>query len=252
MDIRYKTIVDEVLKRTTEQIGERLKSAFIKGSVARGDALWEVSDLDFVLAFAAPTESDTALKRELEDTINKRLGQSVLLIQRIWDDRLAQYDAGTRAYWLYSCRHDIELLYGDPPASFLPEPPAEQNLVRLIAPIIARDGAPFIHKMELTRQEVRLLSKRTLQALALPAIAAGKHEFMAPLRVTEESYSPEIDQVLTTVKMAYCKAPASMNVQALQEAWLAIWHYVIQTGLINWEDITKPQKDTDEANTHHN
>ena len=229
MDIRYKPIVDELFDRLHDQLGDRLKSAFIKGSVARGDALWGVSDLDFVVALPDPTRADSTLKQELEATINARLGYEALIIQRIWHDRLENYDAGTRAYWLYSCRHDIELLYGLPPAAFLPEPPSGQKLVKLIAPIIYSAGAPIVEKPALTRFEIRLLAKRTLQALALPAIATGQHEFMAPLKAAAQSYTPEIDRSLELVRTAYCKAPAQMDPTPLQAVWLATWFYLMAT-----------------------
>ena len=237
MDIRYKPIVDEVISQMRLQLGSRLKSAFIKGSVARGDALWGVSDLDLVLAFAEPTSADSDLKRELETSINGKLGQDVLIIQRIWTDRLEAYDEGTRAYSLYSCRHDIELIYGDLPASFLPEPPVGQTLVRLIAPIIYRDGAPYIKESQWTRHDIRLVSKRMLQALALPAIAAGQHEFMAPLKAAEQSYSPEIDALLPFLKTAYLEAPSATNLDQLRDLWNLSWQYLIETDLIPPQQI---------------
>ncbi|SDO32825.1 Nucleotidyltransferase domain-containing protein [Paenibacillus sp. yr247] len=63
MDNRYRPIIDVVVQRFLSHLGSRLISVYIKGSVARGDAVWGVSDLDLVLAFDTPTHKDTLLKR---------------------------------------------------------------------------------------------------------------------------------------------------------------------------------------------
>lgn len=123
MDGRYTPVATMVVERFARQLGARLRCAFVKGSVARGDAVWGVSDMDLVLAFDSPTPEDTAVKREVVEQARAMEGGDALVIQRIWYDRLDGMDPGTRGWWLHSCRHDLAVLHGDHPGTFLPTPP---------------------------------------------------------------------------------------------------------------------------------
>ena len=135
LDVRYRAIADDVVNRFARHLGPRLTSAFVKGSVARDDAVWGVSDLDLVLAFDAPSAADTALKRDVEEAVRRLAGGEALVIMRIAEDRLQEMSPGVRAYWLYSCWYDSQVLSGPLPSSLLPAPPSGRELVRLIAPI---------------------------------------------------------------------------------------------------------------------
>lgn len=184
MDNRYKPLTDYVVRRFRNHLGPRLESIYIKGSVARGDAVWGVSDLDLVLAFERPDKLDNELKREIESAAKDMPDGSGLVIQRIGDDRLQQMGEGTRAYWLYSSRFDAKVVYGAKPADFLPEPPPGEQLVKLISPMIRKDGEVRLNQSTLQRHESRHLAKRLLEGLALTAIAEGTHRYLAPLEVS--------------------------------------------------------------------
>ena len=192
MDIRYQPLATYVVNRFAAHLGSRLQSAFVNGSVVRGDAVWGVSDLDLVLAFDRPTAADTALKRAVEQAVLGLPGGEGLVIHRIGDDMLQKMSTGARAYCLYSLRNESHVLLGAAPASFLPGPPPGDELARLLAPIIREDGAAELEKPTLTRQESRHLSKRILHGLTLPAIAAGWRDYVAPLEVAELSFPSRI------------------------------------------------------------
>jgi len=103
MDKRHRRILNHVVERFADRLGDRLRSAFVKGSLARGDAVWGVSDIDFVLLFDRPDEEDTKLRRQVEREALQFEGGDALVIQRVAGDRLSQMDEDTRAYWLYAC-----------------------------------------------------------------------------------------------------------------------------------------------------
>ncbi|RKN66116.1 nucleotidyltransferase domain-containing protein [Paenibacillus ginsengarvi] len=232
MDPRYKTVTDYVVRRFTDHLGDRLQSVFVKGSVARGDCVWGVSDIDLVLAFDRPDQSDNALKREIEAEATRFPAGDSLVIQRIGDDRLRQMSAGTRAYWLYSCRYDTELLYGTQPDHFLPEPPKGIELAKLIAPLIHADGAVELGKDRLERRESRHLAKRMLHALALPAIAGGKLEYVPPLEVANLDFPVRLRSHMDAILTAYSQAPVITDTEPLSRAWRDCWAYIGDFGII--------------------
>lgn len=218
-----------VVDRFVRQLGGRLRSAFVKGSVARGDAVWGVSDMDLVLAFDSPTPEDTACKQEVGALARAMVGKEVLVIQRIWYDRLAQMDAGTRAWWLHSCRHDIALLHGDPPGTFLPPPPPGRELALLMAPIIDQGAASLLALPRLERQGSRQLSKLTLLALGLPAIFTGAAEHVPPLAVPSLTLPEPVRRALPAVLAVYRDAPALDDPRTLQQGWSTAWQWVSQS-----------------------
>ncbi|TMV42897.1 hypothetical protein FE783_36795 [Paenibacillus mesophilus] len=185
MDIRYKPLTDLVVKRFTEHLSSRLQSIFVKGSVARGDAIWGVSDLDLVLAFEQPNKTDNEVKREVELLAKELPGGDALVIQRVSEDRLNQMGKGTKAYWLYSCRYDAEVLFGISPEKFLQEPPMGLELANLIGPIIKKDGEVELTKSSLKRHESRHIAKRIINGLALPIIAEGRTQYLVPLEIVK-------------------------------------------------------------------
>jgi len=226
MDERYARIVRVVVEPFAAQLGPRLRSAFVKGSVARGDAVWGVSDLDLVLAFDTPTPADTALKRETTAAARALPGGEALVIQRIWEDRLQEMSPGVRAYWLWSCRHEAALVHGEPPGAWLPAPPPGRGLARLLAPIIRADGEPLAVRPALDRQGSRQLSKRLLQGLALPALALGEADHVPPLGVPSLDLPAEVRAHLPGVLAAYGEAPALTDASALRAAWAVGWVFV--------------------------
>lgn len=228
MDDRYKAIATYVVDRFAEHLGSRLKSAFVKGSVARGDAVWGVSDLDLVLVFDIPTRADTALKREIEATVSQLAGGKALVIQRIAEDRLQQMNAAVRAYWLYSSRYDVRVLFGAEPSSILPPPPKGKELVDLIAPIIREGGEGAEDSKPFTREQTRNLAKRILSALALPAVAEGREEYVAPLKVSELLLPPKVKVYVPMVTDLYLKAPPISNPEGLLSAWRDTWDYLAE------------------------
>lgn len=225
LDVRYREVTDFVVRRFARHLGPRLQAAFVKGSVVRGDALWGVSDLDLVLAFESPTAADTALKNEVEAAARALPAGDVLVIQRIGTDRLLQLDAGTRAYWLYSCYYDAATVFGPSPAAFLPVPPRGHELVRLIAPIIRADGEALVEKRILERRESRRLAKRILHALALPALSEGYTDYVVPLAVPALPLPSPVHAVLKAVTTTYATAPRVADATALQHAWHVAWEY---------------------------
>ncbi len=231
MDDRYRAIADYVVNHFAVHLGLRLKSAFIKGSVARGEAVWGVSDLDLVLALDTPTEADTTVKREVEESVRGLPGGEVLVIQRIAEDRLQQMSIGVRAYWLYSCWYDSHVLYGAAPSSLLPAPPQGEELARLLAPIIREDGEVELGKPMLNRQESRHLTKRILHGLALPAIAEGRREYVAPLQVSDLSFPPRVKALIPPVIAVYKEARPVANPERLQHVWQVAWDYIAEQGI---------------------
>jgi len=225
LDPRYREVTDLVTKRFAAQLGPRLRAAFVRGSVARGDALWGVSDLDLVLAFESPTAADTALKNDMETAARDLPAGDVLVIQRIGTDRLPHLDAGTQAYWLYSCCYDAAPVLGPSPSTFLPSPPRGRALVRLIAPIIRADGAELIGQLSLERRESRRLAKRTLNALALPALAEGVADFVPPLAAPTLALPCSVQAILETVTTIYKTAPIITDPTELRRAWHVAWAY---------------------------
>ena len=195
--------------------------------MARGDALWGVSDLDLVIAFDHPNPSDTALKREVEAAVRTRFpGGDALVIQRIASDRLQQMSEGTRAYWLYSCKHDAEVLYGAPAAEFLPAPPKGMKLASLIKPIIKRDGQALLDKSCLKRNESRHIAKRILNGLALPSIAQGTANFIAPSESKKLNLPANLFKQLDAVIEVYCRAPELTDLRLLSKIWKQAWDYI--------------------------
>lgn|GEM_PF-5011585 len=226
VDTRYAPLAGMVVERFVRQLGGRLHSAFVKGSVARGDAVWGVSDMDLVLAFGSPTPGDTACKREVETLARAMTGGDALVIQRIWHDRLAQMDAGTRAWWLHSSRHDIALLHGAPPSAFLPAPPPRDELALRMALIIRRDAETLASADRLDRQGARQFSKLTLLALGLPAIFTGAAEHVPPLAVPSLPLPERVRRDLPPVLAAYRDAPALDDPRTLQQGWSTAWEWV--------------------------
>lgn len=199
MDNRYKALAEYIARHFAAHLGPRLKSAFVHGSVVREDAVWGVSDLDLLLAFESPTDADTALKQGLETSALNLDGGEALVIQRVGEDRLKNMAASSRAYLLYSCRHDIEVLHGASPNTFLPAPPSGKELVNLIMPIIRRDGEAELIKPLLNRRESRHLAKRILHALTLPVIAEGRQEYVAPLEIADLPFPSNVKAHVPTV-----------------------------------------------------
>lgn len=229
MDERYREVAEFVAGRFANHLVPRLKSAFVQGSVARGDAVWGVSDLDLVLAFDAPTEADTVMKREIEWAARELPGGDALVIHRIGGDRLAQMAPGLRAYWLYSCHHEAVVLYGSHPRSSLPLPPEGSELARLIASIIREEGEKVTEKPVLDRHDSRQLAKLTLHALVLPTLAEGIREYVQPLEVEGLDLPREVMAHLPWVQSVYRTAPALENPEALRHAWRVAWAYVETT-----------------------
>lgn len=233
MDNRYKPLTEYVVRRFRNHLGPRLQSIYIKGSVARGDAVWGVSDLDLVLAFERPDKRDNELKREIESAAKDMPGGSGLVIQRIGDDRLQQMGEGTRAYWLYSSRYDAEVVYGAKPADFLPEPPPGEQLVKLISPMIRKDGEVRLNQSTLQRHESRHLAKRLLEGLALTAIAEGTHRYIAPLEVSGLTTFPEsIRNHVLAATAIYKEAPVITDPRSIHQAWLESWDYIERSRMV--------------------
>lgn len=226
MDERYREVAEFVAGRFVSHLSPRLKSAFVQGSVARGDAVWDVSDLDLVLVFDAPTEADTAIKREIELAARELPGGDALVIHRIGEDRLVQMTPGLRAYWLHSCRYEADVLHGSHPRSFLPLPPEGSELARLIAPIIREEGEKVADKPVLDRQCSRHLAKLILHALALPTLAEEIREYIPPLTVRNLDLPREVMTHIPWVLSVYRTAPTLENPEALRHAWRVAWAYV--------------------------
>lgn len=225
LDRRYREVTTFVTQRFAEHLGPRLQGVFVRGSVARGDALWGVSDLDLVLAFESPTVADTALKNEVETAARALPAGDVLVIQRMGTDRLRGLDAGTRAYWLHSCRYDAAAVLGPSPSAYLPLPPHGRALVRLIAPIIRADGEELVEQPGLDRWESRRLAKRILHTLALPALAEGLADYVAPLMAPTLPLPRAVQAVLEAVTTTYQTAPIIADATALRHAWHVAWEY---------------------------
>ena len=66
------------MERFAQHLGSRLYSVCVKRSVARGDAVWGISDLDLVLGFDTPAEADTQVKHAAEQTVRQQAGQVVI------------------------------------------------------------------------------------------------------------------------------------------------------------------------------
>jgi hypothetical protein len=232
MDPRYKPLTDYVVRRFSDHLGPRQQSVFVHGSVARGDAVWGVSDLDLVVAFEHPNKSDNELKHEVEATAKNLPAGDALIIQRISNDRLQQLSEGKRAYCLYSYRYDSEVLYGINPTDFLPKPPTGYELTKLIAPIIRKAGEVQLNKSALDRLGSRQLAKRILNGVALPSIAEGKIDYARPLEVTKLALPQFIVKHLDSVVPIYSEAPVLTNIRPLVNAWNDTWKYIEQSGLI--------------------
>lgn len=214
-----------VVERFLRQLGPRLRSAFVKGSVARGDAVWGVSDMDPVLAFDSPTPEDTAVKRQVVLLAQTMEGGDALVIRRIWEDRLAAMDSGTRGWWLHSCRHDVAILHGDHPRTLLFAPPPGDVLAPLIAPIIRQGAEELATAPRLDRRGTRHLSKLTLLAVGLPARAQGLRDHVPPLAVPTLPLPAAVQRLLPVVLAAYRDAPVLEDPRELQRAWSTAWNW---------------------------
>lgn len=229
MDSRYKPIITHALNLFVNHLGDRLKSAFIKGSVARGDAIWGISDIDFVLIFDSPNEDDTEIKRQIQNEVLQYDGGNALVIQRIADDRISRMDEDTKAYWLYSCFNDVLVLHGRHPSKLLPPPPVGVDLAKRLYKIILEGTNGFLQLHSFDRNQSREFSKRTLNLLSLPFLATGNRLFVAPLEVGELDLPIDILDEIDSVINIYNQAPVLEDATLLKNMWNRSKEYVNKT-----------------------
>lgn len=69
----YKTLIDEVVEINKSHYGEKLKHVFVRGSVAKGEAVEYVSDIDFIVYVDIPdNEIDNSWVDEVEAGLMKK------------------------------------------------------------------------------------------------------------------------------------------------------------------------------------
>ncbi|QYR19183.1 nucleotidyltransferase domain-containing protein [Paenibacillus sp. sptzw28] len=226
MDIRYEPIMEYVVKQFSEHLGSRLKSIYVKGSIARGDAIWGISDMDLVLAFDTPTQEDTLIKNRVEATIRNMPGGDALVIQRIADDRLEHMDSNTRAYWLYSSWFDSQVLYGEHPTSFLPSPPKCQEIAIAILSILSEEGKDTDALTFLDAKGTRLVSKRILQSMAMLLVYNGVAAYVPLLQIQNYTFPPEIQPHIPIVIDAFINPQEKIDPIKLINAWNTTWQHI--------------------------
>ncbi|GAB3764590.1 nucleotidyltransferase family protein [Microlunatus parietis] len=212
-----------------DQLGPRLQSIFIRGSVARGDAVWGVSDLDLVLWFDRPTAADNQLKGEVD--LQGLPGGSAVVLQRLDRQRLDQMDEATRAYWCVSSLHDSRLIRGMHPAELVDSVPEPPRLANLLTPVIIDDGDRLLARAALTRAETRRLAKRTLNLLSMPAVASGLGPRIPPRAVGDLDLPAETRPLVPAVTAWYDDAPSLADPAGLQRAWTLAREWVRAQGL---------------------
>jgi hypothetical protein len=224
MDLRYLQIINFVMQHFVDHLGSRLQSIYVKGSIARGDAVWGISDLDLVLAFDCPTQEDTLLKRDVEAKALDMPGGEALVIQRIADDRLQQMDEKTKAFWLYSSIYDSQLVYGKHPQQFLPDPPP--NSPELILSLLYAEGKHIADIIHLDEAGCRSVTKRILQCLSMIIVHDGHAEYVPLLNVPNYPFPSVIMEFVPTVIELYSNPRVITDTNALSRYWHLTCHYI--------------------------
>jgi predicted nucleotidyltransferase len=227
VDIRYKHITEYVVRQFSEHLGSRLISVYVKGSVARNDAVWGISDLDLVLAFDAPTQRDTMLKNEVEEVARSMAGGDALVLQRIAEERLNEMDEKTKAFWLYSSNYDSEVLYGKHPSSFLPAPLGREESAKAILSIVKDEGKDIEALVNLDAKGCRLISKRILQAAAMFLVYNGYADYVPLTKVADHPLLHlQIRENMPYVIEAFLNPRYLTDVQLLVNAWRLTWNVI--------------------------
>jgi predicted nucleotidyltransferase len=224
LDNRYKPIIDLVVQRFAIHLGPRLTSAYVKGSVARGDAVWGISDLDLVLAFKNPTQEDNFVKHRLEADVRSIPGGDALVIQRIADDRLEQMEEKTKAFWIYSSLYDSEVVYGKHPRQILPAP--SKGTHNSILSVIYEDGKDIPHLTSIDEEGCRSVAKRILLSFSIFLVQQGHAEYIPLLVVPRYPLPLKIQQFLPSVINLYSNPRPLTDVDELINYWNETWEYI--------------------------
>lgn len=196
----FRAVVDTTTKRLTEVFGRRLHSAYLYGSVPRGTARVDRSDLDLLLALRQePTEADRAdalaLGAALDGEFEQIDGVGTLLFSRarLLSD-LERYDLG----WFVACL--CTPLLGEDLAARLPRYRPDSLLARetngdlhLLLPRWRRRIAEAEDTAEARRPLVRSLSRhlvRTGFTLVMPRWNGWTSE-LAEMAEAFAAYYPE-------------------------------------------------------------
>lgn len=226
MDNRYKPITDYVVQHFSEHLGSRLKSIYIKGSVAREDAVWGVSDLDLVLAFENPTKEDTLVKKNVEEATKNIIGGDALVIQRIPLERLNEIDENTKLFWLYSSWYDSEVLYGEHPSTFLPELPKKNKIAIAILSILKDEGKDINSLINLDTKTSRLVAKRILQSIAMSLVYKGHADYIPITQVQNYPLHKKLQQYIPYVMDVFLNPRNITDAQKLIIAWNITWDLI--------------------------
>lgn len=227
----YLLLARTVAERFGDGLGARLRSVFVRGSVARGDPIWGVSDMDVVLWFDDPTAADNRLKRTVERELKMLPGGRAVVIQRLDERRLDQMDVATGVYWRVSSIHDCLLIRGEPPSALIPAVPEPERIATLLTPLMIKDGDLRSTNATLSRVETRHLAKRTLNLLTMPVVASGLSAYIPPRAVGSLNLPPEIQTMVPAVLSSYEHAPDLPDPTDLQRAWAAAKAWVRAEGL---------------------
>ncbi|WP_062106786.1 nucleotidyltransferase domain-containing protein [Bacillus niameyensis] len=228
MDNRYKPITGYVVQQFSKHLGSRLNSIYIKGSVARGDAVWGISDLDLVLAFESHTKEDNLVKKHVEETVRNIKGGEALVIQRIANQRLMEMDENTKIYWLYSSYYDSEVLYGKHPSTFLPKLPEKEKCAMAILSILKDDGKDINSLKNLDTNGSRLVAKYILQSIAMSFVYEGHADYIPLTKVQKYPLPTSLQDYIPYVVDVFLNPREIADAQKLVEAWNATWKVITE------------------------
>ena len=123
----FQALTDASLAAAKSALGERLSAFYLHGSVAMGDAIPRISDLDAMLVLNdAVTEHDLAWQKDAE----KQLTAQYPVADEVHLSLLSQADLAANSFACFALKYNAALLYGSDAVAALPCPAPDKSMAK--------------------------------------------------------------------------------------------------------------------------